>query len=71
MTVPLKELDGARSTEIEHKDGVVYFDGGTARHCFAFDAALLMRAIERELGVTIVRDVFKTVRSGAVTLNMN
>lgn len=49
MTVTLKEWDGQRSVEIEHRDGIVFFDGGRYAGCFAFDKALLLRALKREV----------------------
>jgi len=58
----LKEVDGARGVSIELKGGVLYIDGGDHASCFAFDAALFLRAIERAIGVLVLR----IARPGAV-----
>lgn len=52
MGVIVKETDGARSVEIEEREGVIYVDGG--RFCYGFDRGIFLRAIERSLGVTIL-----------------
>lgn len=52
MTVAMKELDGGRAVEIEAKDGVVYIEAG--RICLHFDRQILLRALERELGVLVI-----------------
>lgn len=57
MTVRVKEFDGRRSLEIECKDGVVYIDDG--RKCYGFDSAIFLRAVERELGVMMLQNLFK------------
>lgn len=51
MTEIIKEIDGSRSMEVQERDGVVFFDDG--RFCLHFDKQILIRAIERELGVAI------------------
>lgn len=53
MTIRVKEFDGARSVEFELKEGVVYVDGGRHSACFAFDSSILVRAMQRELGVNL------------------
>ena len=54
MTTNIKEADGARTIELAVKDGIVYFDGGEHSACFAFDRAILLHALERELGVAFL-----------------
>jgi hypothetical protein len=56
VTVHLKEFDGRRGIEMQVKEGVLYIDGGAPRACFAFDVSILVRALEREMGVVILRD---------------
>jgi hypothetical protein len=57
MTVRVKEFDGRRSLEIECKDGVVYIDDG--RKCYGLDAGIFLHAVERELGVMLLRNAFQ------------
>lgn len=51
MTVSVKEMYGARSVEVELKEGVLYFDDG--RYCHGFDVRIFLRALEREAGIAV------------------
>ena len=51
--VVLKEIDGARSIEIEMKDGSVFIEG--RNFCLKFDARLFERAVERAMHVVVLR----------------
>lgn len=53
MTTKVKDLDGGRTIEIERQEGTIFLETGL--DCLVFDVALLLRAIERELGVLLVR----------------
>lgn len=67
MTAVVKEYDGARSMEIELKDGVLYLDGGPDRFCYGFDLSIILRAIERETGTRFLRS--KLLRTMAEARN--
>jgi hypothetical protein len=52
MTITIREIDAARSVEMESKGDVVFMETGGS--CFQFDRALFLRAIERELNVVVL-----------------
>jgi hypothetical protein len=51
-TIEIKEFDGGRTLELQRAADLVFIETGD--HCYTFDAKLLLHAVKRLYGISVI-----------------